>query len=111
MADPENYRRALSVTNRRHDVIAVDLNDPLDTEIGNVGLLALEDPETGDIVWADTSSRRWQNAYHEQMEKLENNKSRVFRQASVDHIDIHTDQEYTGPLTRFFKERAKRIRH
>ena len=111
MADPQAYQRALSVTNRRHDVIAVDLNDPLDTEIGNVGLLALEDPETGDIVWADTSSRRWQNAYRQEMERLENNKTRVFRKASVDHIDIHTDQEYTGPLTRFFKERAKRIRH
>ena len=111
MADPNSYRRALSVTNRRHDVIAVDLNDPLDTNIGNVGLLALEDPETGAIVWADTSSRHWQNAYHEQMDALENNKSRIFRQASVDRIDIHTDEEYTGPLTRFFQERSKRIRH
>ena len=111
MADPQQYRRALSVTNRRHDVIAVDLNDPLDTNIGNVGLLALEDPETGDIVWADTSSRRWQNAYRQQMETLEGDKSSVFRQASVDRIDIHTDEEYTLPLTRFFKERSKRIRH
>ncbi len=57
MAEPESYRRALSVTNRRHDVIAVDLNDPLDTQISNVGLLALEDPESGEIVWADTSSQ------------------------------------------------------
>lgn len=111
MADPDQYRRALSVTNRRHDVIAVDLIDPLDTVIGDVGLIALEDPETGDIVWADTSSRRWQNAYRQQMENLETDKTRVFRKASVDRIDIHTDEEYTAPLTRFFKERAKRIRH
>jgi uncharacterized protein (DUF58 family) len=111
MADPEGYRRALSVTNRRHDVIAVDLNDPLDTEIGNVGLLALEDPESGDIVWVDTSSRRWQDAYQKQMQQLENSKTRIFRQASVDRIDIHTDQEYAIPLTLFFQNRAKRIRH
>ena len=111
MADPQQYRQALSITNRRHDVIAVDLNDPLDSDIGDVGLLALEDPETGDIVWADTSSRRWQNAYHQQMETLEVDKSQVFRQASVDRIDINTDEEYTVPLTRFFKERSKRIRH
>ena len=111
MAAPESYRRALSVTNRRHDVIAVDLNDPLDTEIGNVGLLAMEDPESGDIVWVDTSSRRWQKAYQQQMQQMEDGKMRVFRQASVDRIDIHTNQEYTIPLTRFFKERAKRIRH
>ncbi len=111
MAAPESYRRALSVTNRRHDVIAVDLNDPLDNQIGDVGLLALEDPESGDIVWVDTSSSRWRQAYQQQMQQLEIGKTRVFRQASVDCIDINTDQEYTIPLTRFFKDRAKRIRH
>jgi hypothetical protein len=111
MSDPEGYRRALSVTNRRHDVIAVDLNDPLDSEISNVGLLALEDPESGDIVWVDTGSSRWQDAYQQQMQQLENSKTRIFRQASVDRIDIHTDQEYAVPLTRFFQDRAKRIRH
>lgn len=111
MADPEGYSRALSVTNRRHDVIAVDLNDPLDTHIGNVGLLALEDPESGEIVWVDTSSSRWQNAYQNQMQQLENNKTRIFRKASVDRIDINTDLEYTVPLARFFQERVKRIRH
>ena len=110
MAEPESYQRALSVTNRRHDLIAVDLNDPLDKAIENVGLLALEDPESGAVVWVDTSSGRWQNAYRQRMEQLENGKSRVFRQASVDRIDIHTNQEYTVPLTRFFKERAQRLR-
>jgi uncharacterized protein (DUF58 family) len=110
MADPRSYKRELIVTNRRHDVIAVDLNDPLDKEIGSLGLLALEDPESGEIVWADTSSRRWQQAYQQQMQHLEENKTQVFRQSSVDHIDIHTNQEYTIPLTRFFQERAKRYR-
>jgi uncharacterized protein (DUF58 family) len=111
MADPESYRQALSVTNRRHDLIAVDLNDPLDVDIADVGLLALEDPESGAIVWIDTSNKRWQQAYRERMAGLEQSKTRAFRQASVDRIDINTDEEYTGPLTRFFQERARRIRH
>ncbi|MCA9951031.1 MAG: DUF58 domain-containing protein [Anaerolineales bacterium] len=111
MADPEGYKQALSITNKRHDVIAVDLNDPLDNEIGNVGMLALEDPESGDIVWVDTSSRRWQQAYHQRMDALENKKTRIFKQSSVDRIDIYTNEEYTTPLTRFFQERAMRIRH
>lgn len=111
MADPAGYKQALSITNKRHDVIAVDLNDPLDTQIGNVGMLALEDPESGDIVWVDTSSRRWQRAYKERMDAFEYKKSRVFKQSSVDRIDIHTDEEYTTPLTRFFQERSMRIRH
>lgn len=111
MADPEGYKQALSITNKRHDVIAVDLNDPLDTQIGNVGMLALEDPESGDIVWVDTSSRRWQHAYKQRMDALENKKTHVFKQSSVDRIDIYTDEEYTTPLTRFFQERSMRIRH
>jgi len=111
VADPQSYRQAMAITNRRHDLIAVNLQDPLETGIGNVGLLALEDPETGEIAWVDTGSKRWQAAYRQQVEQQEVNKSRVFRQSSVDRIDIGTNQDYAGPLTAFFQERARRIRH
>ncbi len=50
-------------------------------------------------------------AYSDNVQRLENGKSYVFRQANVDHIDIGTDEDYTVPLTSFFRERAKRIRH
>jgi uncharacterized protein (DUF58 family) len=111
MADPESYRRQLSVTNRRHDLIAVDLNDPLDSEIADVGLLAVEDPESGVIEWIDTGNKNWQEAFQKRMKALETEKTRVFRQASVDRIDIQTDEEYTVALTRFFQDRARRIWH
>jgi uncharacterized protein (DUF58 family) len=111
LADPESYNKALSITNRRHDVIAVDLHDPLESEIKGVGLLALEDPETDEIVWVDTNSKAWQTAYSNNVQRLETGKTRVFRQSKVDHIDIGTDEDYTVPLTSFFRERARRIRH
>jgi uncharacterized protein (DUF58 family) len=111
MADPQSYRRELAVTNRRHDLIAVDINDPLDSNIADVGLLVVEDPESGAIEWIDTSNKKWQNAFRARMDALETEKTRVFRQSSVDRIDINTDEEYTIPLTRFFQDRAKRIRH
>jgi uncharacterized protein (DUF58 family) len=111
MADPQSYRRELAVTNRRHDLIAVDINDPLDSNIADVGLLVVEDPESGEIEWIDTSNKKWQNAFRARMDALETEKTRVFRQSSVDRIDINTDEEYTIPLTRFFQDRAKRIRH
>jgi uncharacterized protein (DUF58 family) len=111
LADPEGYRKAMSITNRRHDVIAVDLHDPLESEIKGVGLIALEDPETDEIVWVDTNSKAWQMAYSDNVRRLEDGKSRVFRQSKVDHIDIGTDEDYTVPLTSFFRERARRIRH
>ena len=111
LAEPESYRQALAITNRRHDLIAVDLNDPLEKNIKNVGLIALEDPETGEIAWVDTGNSAWREAYRRRLDQLETGKTRAFRQASVDHINIGTDEDYAAPLTGFFSERAKRIRH
>ncbi len=64
LADPESYRKAMSITNRRHDVIAVDLHDPLESDLKGVGLIALEDPETDEIVWVTPIARlgRWRIA-------------------------------------------------
>ena len=111
LAEAESYRQALAITNKRHDLVAVDLHDPLEKGIKNVGLIALEDPETGEIAWVDTGSRTWQKAYRQRLNKAESNKQRAFLQASVDRIDIGTDEDYTIPLTSFFKERSRRIRH
>jgi uncharacterized protein (DUF58 family) len=111
MAVPESYRTAMAVTNRRHDLIAVDLHDPLESSMGSVGLLALEDPETGEIAWVDTSSREWSDAFRQRMEAVRSGTTRAFRQAGVDRIDIATDQDYVAPLTAFFQERYRRIRH
>jgi uncharacterized protein (DUF58 family) len=111
MADPESYRTSLAIANRRHDVVAVDLHDPLEVEMRDVGLLALEDPETGDVVWADTSSEAWRNAYRGRMQSRSAAKTRLFRQAAVDRIGIGTDHDTAAPLTAFFRERARRIRH
>lgn len=111
MADPENYRKELAISNRRHDVIAVDLHDPLEEEIGDVGLMALEDPETDEIVWVDTGSRAWRAAYRQRMQELGAKKTHTFTQSSVDRIGIGTDEDYTAPLTGFFRDRARRIRH
>ena len=111
LATPESYRTAMAVTNRRHDLIAVDLHDPLEKTMGNVGLLALEDPETGEIVWADTGSKTWRAAFQQRADTLRANTTRGFRQAGVDQINVATNQDYVAPLTAFFQERYHRIRH
>lgn len=111
LAAPDSYRTAMAVTNRRHDLIAVDLHDPLEKTMGNVGLLALEDPETGEIVWADTGSKAWRAAFQQRSDALRTNTTRGFRQAGVDQINVATNQDYVAPLTAFFQERYHRIRH
>lgn len=111
IAAPDSYRKELAITNRRHDLIAVDLSDPLESGLANVGLLALEDPESGEIVWVDTGNKAWQKAFAQRVNSLEAGKSQAFLNASVDRINIGTEQDYTVPLTRFFEQRAVRIRH
>lgn len=111
VADPDSYRTAMAVTNRRHDLIAVDLRDPLERTIGNVGLLALEDPETGDVLWVDTASKTWRKAFTQRMDSAHAARLRSFRQAGVDRIEVATNQDYVAPLTAFFQERYRRIRH
>jgi uncharacterized protein (DUF58 family) len=106
----ESYHRELIVTNKRHDVISIDLHDPLENSLSDVGLLALEDPETDEIIWVDTSDRSWRNSYQMRVQLLEADKSRIFKAASVDRIHIATNEDYTAPLTSFFQERSRRIR-
>ena len=111
LEDPAHYRKTLAMTNRRHDIIAVDLSDPMESNIANVGLLTLEDAETGELTWVDTSDKKWQQAFHNRVDKLEEEKHQAFIRSSVDRINIGTDMDYINPLTGFFQKRAKRIRH
>ena len=110
ISDPNSYKRAISITNKRHDVIAVDLIDPLEMKMQDVGLVLLEDPETREVVLVDTSSPEWQKAFSQRNGSLESELKRILNQANVDRIQINTSEEYTVPLTSFFKERARRIR-
>ena len=108
LADPDSYRGVLTVANKRHDVVAVDLRDPLETEIADVGLLALEDAETGEVVWVDTSSKRWRTAFAERQAALAAAKQQVFNRAQVDRIPITTAADYVVPLATFFQRRVAR---
>jgi uncharacterized protein (DUF58 family) len=109
--EPENYKKALHMTNRKHDVIAVDLHDPLETDIANVGLLALEDAESNEVVWVDTSDPAWRDTFAQQSGRFRETKKKVLAGAGVDQIRINTDQDYVKALTLFFQKRARRLRH
>ena len=109
-ADPNDYRKELYLANRRHDVIAVDLHDPMDTDIANVGIIALEDAETGEMVLVDTSDRRWREAFAANVDAHESAKVGLFNRAGVDRLDIDTGHDYVDELTLFFQRRERRMR-
>ena len=110
LADPESYRQAMLVTNRRHDVVAFDLRDPLEYEIADVGLLALEDAESGQLRWVDTGSKEWQREFTDRVARLEEGKREVFAAAGVDRISVTTERDYVAELGAFFKDRLRRLR-
>ena len=109
LADPESYRQAMLVTNRRHDVVAFDLNDPLEHEIAGVGILALEDAESGQLRWVDTGSREWKREFSEKVARLEEDKKELFTAAGVDRISVTTERDYVAEVGAFFKDRRHRL--
>jgi uncharacterized protein (DUF58 family) len=105
--DP-GWRTALAVAGRRHDVIAVVLEDPRELELPDVGLVELEEAETGERYVVDTGSRRVREAFARRTAEARVERDRALRSADVDTIVVRTDRAYTEPLLRFFRMRERR---
>ena len=101
-------RRAMRQTNRRHDLIAVHIEDPREKELPNVGILALEDAETGEVIELDTASAAVRKRFKELA--LDRGRRLVsdFRSEGVDTLQLQTDSPYMPALQRFFKTRERR---
>ena len=109
IAPTESYRRALAASSRRHDVIAIDLHDPAERDIPPVGIITLEDAETGDLVWVDTNDEAWRRSFEEQVRMDEEAKVQMMRSLAIDRIALENGQEYVSGLNDFFKRREKRL--
>jgi uncharacterized protein (DUF58 family) len=100
-------RRAVRQTNRRHDLIAVHIEDPREQELPDVGIVALEDSETGEVVELDTARAsirmRFTEFSLERSRRLRND----LRAEGVDTVQLRTDVPYIPALQRFFKSRSR----
>ena len=104
------YQRPLSVAGRRHDVIAIEVGDRREDALPPIGLVALQDAETGEQIVIDTSDAALQRAFRERVERSRAERARAFRRSKVDVIPVRTGESYVEPLMRFFKEREQRFR-
>jgi uncharacterized protein (DUF58 family) len=101
---------ALRQTNRRHDVVAVQIVDPHELELPALGRLVLQDAETGDVVEVNTSAGT-RRAFAEQQQQHQLGLEKLLRSARVDKIRVQTSQPYAAALGRFFETREKRRMH
>jgi uncharacterized protein (DUF58 family) len=105
----EDYHRPLAIANKRHDVITVTLTDPREVELPPIGILELEDAETGEEIVIDTSDPEVRRLFAQYAQIESDARNKTFRSLSVDTIAVNTGQDYILPLINFFKRRAKEM--
>jgi len=103
-----NARLALKIANRRHDVIGIVLDDPRDLALPDVGLIALQDAESGECLVLDTADSRVRRTYEERAAATRRERDRMLRGIDVDAVVVRTDRPYTEALLRFFRMRERR---
>ncbi|MDO8748806.1 MAG: DUF58 domain-containing protein [Candidatus Omnitrophota bacterium] len=103
-----DFKKMLSVSNKRHDIIAVTVTDPWELSLPDVGIVSLEDSETGESFMLDTSDSRLRREYSRNAQNRAKERKKFFQSGGVDTIDIRTDIPYTKSLFKFFRAREKR---
>lgn len=104
-----DFRKNLSITGRRHDVISVVMTDPSERRLPEAGMIRVHDAETGEAVTVDTSDPRLREIYAREADRKAAERDDAFRAAGVDSINIKTGESYVEPLIRFFRMRERRM--
>ena len=103
----DGYENSLRAVSRRHDTIAVQMIDPAEEDLPDVGLMEITDAETGEHLLIDTGSEQVRTYYADQAAVRQKMVQSIFRKLKVDQVPIHTDLGYVDPLIRFFRKRNK----
>lgn len=104
--DEQDFRQALTISNRKHDVVAIQVYDRRIAELPNVGLMRVKDAETGHLQWIDSSSKRVRNAHAQWWRERQNILSDTFSRSNVDYVSVRTDQDYVVALKSLFAQRS-----
>ena len=107
------WQDVLAQLGQRHEIVAVRLYDPLESELPDLGLLTIEDAETGEQLFVDTHDPAFRRRFAEQAEKRENALRAAFRDSAVDALEISTEDDVVASITRFaaLRKRRKHIRN
>ena len=104
----DGYEQALRIAKRKHDLILLDVSDPRELTMPNVGLLEMLDNETGERVIVDTASRRWRRNYESTMKRIAAQREQMLRRSRIDCVHVQTGRPYVDELVKFFRKREVR---
>jgi uncharacterized protein (DUF58 family) len=103
--DSNNFENALTIANRKHDIVAIQVFDKRVAEIPSVGLLRVKDAESGKEMWIDTSSAVVRNMHHQSWINSQTALNTTFTKSNVDAVSVRTDQDYVKALLNLFAKR------
>lgn len=103
--DVYDYQNALTIANRKHDLVALQIYDKLEVELPSVGLMKMVDAETQEETWVDTSSKKVRERYNRHYQKLLFEVQQSFTKSRVDNVSMSTDQDYVKGLLALFQKR------
>ncbi len=103
-----SFKKPLKIASRKHDVVAVKLIDKREEIIPNIGLVPIEDAESGKKIIIDTSSKFFISKLLEEKQKRNKKLKNLMSESSVDLINLFTGEDYVKPLINFFKKRSSK---
>ncbi len=103
--DQSDYTNALTIANRKHDIVAIQVYDHRVSELPDVGLMKVHDAETGHEQYIDTSSKSVRRAHHEWWADRQKRMNETFTKSRVDAVSIRTDEDYVKSLLTLFAKR------
>jgi len=106
----EGYEKQLRIASAKHDLIPVQVVDPREEELPNVGLALVEDLESGDLIEIDTSDPAVRNAYNGRVAREKAKREQLFRKLRIDHVTIRTNRDYVTPIVDLFRLRQRRMK-
>jgi uncharacterized protein (DUF58 family) len=104
-----DFSRALAVSGRHHDFIAIHIRDEREKVLPNIGIITLEDAETGEQIEINTADRGTRGRFSDLVDEHETDLSRTLRRNNIDAIALQTGNDYLPALRSFFKQRARRL--
>jgi uncharacterized protein (DUF58 family) len=107
----QGYEHALRLASKRHDLIPLQIADPREEQLPDVGLLLAQDLESGEIIEVDTSSKKVREAYALRVARSRGDREQLFRKLDLDHLTLYTHQPYARPIAELFRRRQRRERH